>query len=312
MISGEKILITGVTGSVAGPLARFLAAENEVWGAARFADSSPDSAASAKRRDLEAAGIKTCSLDLGSGQFDDLPDDFTYLLHLAWMRGDNSQLQEAMRVNVEGTGFILQHCRKAKAALVMSSTAVYTANDDPWHAYTEDDPIGQGATGAAASTSPSSKLGTESVARFCARAFDLPVVIARLSTFMGTMATYPAYFIGSVLAGRTMVAPHDPNPHSPIHMDDMKDQLEALLDAAAAPALITNWCGDEVTTAQDWTRMAADFSGKEGRLEVRSVPGSPPGAVSDPARRQSITGPCKTDFHESFRQLYDQMAGMQP
>jgi uncharacterized protein YbjT (DUF2867 family) len=108
-----------------------------------------------------------------------------------------------------------------------------------------------------------------------------------------------------------MVAPHDPNPHSPIHIDDMKDQLEALLDAAAAPALITNWCGDEVTTAQDWTRMAAEFSGKEGRLEIRSVPGSPPGAVSDPARRRSITGPCKTDFQQSFRQLYDQMMGMQ-
>ena len=38
MISGEKILITGVTGVVARPLAEFLAKNNEVWGVARFAE----------------------------------------------------------------------------------------------------------------------------------------------------------------------------------------------------------------------------------------------------------------------------------
>ena len=37
-VSGEKILVTGVSGSVARPLALSLAADNEVWGLARFAD----------------------------------------------------------------------------------------------------------------------------------------------------------------------------------------------------------------------------------------------------------------------------------
>ncbi len=301
MIAGEKILVTGVTGSVAEPLARFLATDNDVWGLARFAGDGDT-----HRGALEDAGITTRAVDLGAGTFADVPDDFTYVLHLAWMRTDFAHLQDAMRVNVEGTGLVLQHCRRAKAALVMSSTTVYSGRDDPWYAYTEDDPIGQGATGQTAMTSPTTKVGAESVARFCARAFDLPVVIARLSTFMGTRNSFPAFHIQAVLGGRAMVAPHDPSPHSPIHIDDMKDQLEAILGVADTPAFVTNWCGDEVVTAQDWVRDAAALSGKEGKLVISPpVPGAPAGSVSDPTRRRSITGPCRTDFARSFRELYD-------
>jgi nucleoside-diphosphate-sugar epimerase len=309
MISDEKILITGVTGSVAEPLARFLAAENDVWGVARFGETSEATRQTPKRVALEEAGVTTRAVDLGNGSFGDLPDDFTYVLHLAWMRADFAHLDEAMKVNVEGAGFLLQHCRSAKAALVMSSTAVYSGRDDPWYAYREDDPIGQGATGQTAMTSPTTKVGLESVARFCARAFDLPVVIARLSTFMGTPNSFPGFHIQAVLAGHTMSAPNDPSPHSPIHVDDMKHQLEAMLEAASTPALITNWCGDEVVTAQDWVREASVLSGKDGKLAVSApVVGAPAGSVSDPTRRRSITGPCTTNFQASFRELYDSIA----
>ena len=40
MISGERILVTGVTGTIGSALALHLAAENDVWGVARFADSA--------------------------------------------------------------------------------------------------------------------------------------------------------------------------------------------------------------------------------------------------------------------------------
>jgi len=319
MISGEKILITGVTGIVGRPLATHLAQENEVWGLARFADdaahererfseiAAPERRALSTRRELEAAGITTLSMDLGTGDLSEVPDDFTYVLHLAWMRADLAHLQDAVRTNVEGPGLLLQHCRRAKAALVMSGMGIYSGIADPWHAYTEDDPIGRGAT-AYAPTSPACKLGVESVARLCARAFDLPVVITRLNTFMGTPSSFPGMHISAVLAGQAMVAPHDPNPHSPIHVDDMKDQLEALLDAASTPAFITNWCGDEVVTAQSWTQAASELAGLKGEINVQEPPpGSPLGTVADPARRRSITGPCTTRFDQSFRQLFDDM-----
>ena len=319
MITDAKILITGVTGSVARPLAETLAHDNEVWGIARFADDAAREREQytqvaggaplrslSDRATLEAAGVTTRAIDLGDGDFGDLPDDFTYVLHLAWMRADLAHLEDALRTNVEGPGLLLHHCRRAKAALVMSGMGVYSPHDDPWHEYTESDPVGRAAT-AYAPTSPASKLGIEAVARYCARADDLPITIARLNTFMGVPGSFPGMHIASVLHGATMVAPFDPSPHTPIHWRDMQDQLEPLLDAASTPALITNWCGDETVTAQEWIAEAARRSGKPGDLEIRPAPGSPAGTRSDPIRRRSITGPCRTDFWTEFGNLYDEM-----
>jgi nucleoside-diphosphate-sugar epimerase len=324
VISDERVLVTGVTGTIGHELAVYLAQNNDVWGLARFGDTAtreretyhavatpPPPQVSASRQALEKAGVTLRQVDLASGEFGDLPDDFTYVLHLAWLRADLAHLEPALKANVEGAGLLLQHCRRAKAALVMSGMGVYSGNDDPWWAYRETDPIGRGAT-AYAPTSPACKLGVESVARFCARAFDLPVVISRLNTLTGLKATFPAMHIDAVMGGRTMVAPSNPTPHSPIHIEDMKWMLEPLLDAAATTACITNWCGDDVTTVQQWVEDAARWTGREGRLEIQSVPGSPAGALADPTRRRSITGPCRQRFDESFRQLFFEITGVAP
>jgi UDP-glucuronate 4-epimerase len=324
VISDERILVTGVTGTIGQALALHLAKDNEVWGLARFGDPAtreretyhavatpPPSRSLASRRALEAAGVTVRSVDLAEGRFEELPEDFTYVLHLAWLRADLTHLDSALRANVEGAGLLLQHCQGAKAALVMSGMGVYTGNDDPWWAYTETDPIGRGAT-AYAPTSPACKLGVESVARFCGRAFDLPVVICRLNTLTGLPGTFPAMHIDAVMGERTMLAPSDPTPHSPIHIEDMKWMLEPLLDAASTSACITNWCGDDVTTVQQWVGDAARWSGRQGRLEIRPVPGSPAGSLADPTRRRSLTGPCQHGFDESFRQLFFEITGIAP
>jgi len=300
MITGEKILITGITGAVATPLAESLANDNEVWGVARFGGPT----AGADRDRLRQRGITTRALDLGDGEFGELPDDFTYVLHLSWMRAGLDQLQASLRTNVEGAGLLLQHCRKAKAALVMSGMGIYSGNDDPWHAYTETDPIGRGST-AYAPTSPASKLGVEAVARFCARAFDLPIVIPRLNTFHGTPGSFPGMHIQTSIAGAAMPAPTDPNPHTPIHFADMALQLEALLDAASTTALITNWCGDETVTAQQWMQRANELTGGTGRIAVQApAPGSPAGTRADNTKRMSITGPCNVSFWQAFDDIY--------
>jgi len=324
VIAGEKILITGVSGTIGAALAHHLAPDNEVWGVARFAGTEtrdkeaytavatpPPSRALSNREGLEAAGVTVRAVDLGSGDISALPGDFTYVVHLAWMRADLAQLEDALRANVEGAGLVLQHCRNAKAALVMSGMGVYSANDDPWWRYSERDPIGRGAT-AYAPTSPACKLGLESVARFCARAFDLPTVITRLNTLTGLPGSFPAMHIDAVMEGREMVAPSDPTPHTPIHVDDMTWMLEPLLDAASTTACITNWCGDDVTTVQDWMRDAAAWSGRDARLRVEPVAGSPAGAAADPTRRRELTGPCRTAFADTFRTLFTELTGIEP
>ena len=324
MISGERILVTGVTGTIGHALALHLAQLNEVWGLARFAGqeirdtesydavaSPPPSRALSTRESLVDAGVKVRSVDLADPDFSDIPAHFTYVIHLAWLRAGIDQLQDAFRANVEGAGLLLQHCRRAKAALVMSGMGVYSAHDDPWHAYTETDPMGRGAT-AYAPTSPACKLGLESVARFCARAFDLPIVITRLNSLTGLPGTFPAMHIDAVMEGRQMYAPSDPTPHTPIHIEDMKWMLEPMLDAASTTACTTNWCGDDDTTVQDWMRDAATWSGREALLDVVPVPGSPAGARSDPTRRRSLTGPCRTRFADTFRTLFTDVTGIVP
>jgi nucleoside-diphosphate-sugar epimerase len=298
MLSGEKILVTGVHGAVAFPLARALAADNEVWGVARFSDP-------ATRSLVPEVGITAYAADVAAGDLAGLPDDFTYVLHLAYFRGGTDAFEESFRVNAEGTGLVLQHCRRARAALVMSSHVIYTPTDDPWHAHREDEAVG-GMRAPWAATAPSAKVAEESVARFCARAFDLPVTIARLNTVYGPDARYmPSMNALAVARGDAVVTRGEPCPHSPIHIDDMVWQLEPLLDAAASPATVVNWCGDDTVTQREWSELAAEVAGTTAEVTVREVPGAPCQNVGDPTRRHSITGPCRADFAAAYRASLD-------
>ena len=127
----------------------------------------------------------------------------------------------------------------------------------------------------------------------------------------GLPASFPAMHIDAVMNGRTMVAPSDPTPHSPIHIDDMKWMLEPLLDAASTTACITNWCGDDVTTVQDWVRDAAAWSGRarpsRRRIRSRGVPRArqrtPRGADRSPA-------PAAPSSPTSFRTLFTELTGL--
>ena len=79
MLTGQRILVTGVTGAIALPVARFLAKDNEVFGAARFDDPS-------RQEEVEAAGISPCKVDLGGADLSALPDQVDYVLHYAYAR----------------------------------------------------------------------------------------------------------------------------------------------------------------------------------------------------------------------------------
>jgi len=296
MLKGKKILVTGVSGQVAFPLAQWLARDNEVIGVARFADEEAI-------EKTKAAGIRPVRADLGAGDFADVPADVDYLLHFGFTRGGETEFDRAIRVNGEGTGLILQHCQRAKAALVVSSAAVYAPNDDPFHAHREDGALGRGFA-PWSPTSPVTKVAEEAVARFAARAFGLPVTIARLNTVYGSPRNLPSTHIRQVMAGQKVTLPWDPNNHSPIHLEDMYAQLEPLLAAASTPATIVNWAGDEIVSAQHWCALAAELAGAKADLVVQKLPGAAPGNVADVERRRSITGPCSISFDEGFRRLY--------
>ena len=311
MLSGEKILITGASGAVGLPIATELAKKNEVWAIARFGEggevASVMNASSVPREVLEAQGIVTRRVDLAQPDLLEVPDDFTYVLHLAHTRL-GSEFQRAIQVNAVGAGHVLHHCRKAKAALVMSSAAIYSPQVDPYKLLHEDGDLGKASTPWAPS-SPVSKVSLEAIARFCAEAFGLRTTIARLNTIYGSFGGLPVMNMDSIVAGKPVFAVADPNVHSPIHMDDVLDQLDALLDAADKRATLVNWAGDEVVTTQEWCAQAARLSGKPAKIEVAAIPGILSGNAVDVTRRRTITGPCKRRFEPSFAAIYRERHG---
>jgi nucleoside-diphosphate-sugar epimerase len=296
-LTDEKILITGPAGQIAEPLTRSLARDNDVWGIARFGDVDA-------RERLDGYGVTTRSVDLAVGDFSDLPDDFTYVLHLAADQNTGLDYDHALRVNAEGTGLLLQHCRKSKAALVMSTFSVYRPNPDPGHAYTESDPLGD-ANAPHAPTYSVSKIGQEAVARSCARAFDLPVTIARMNASYGDNGGLPAIHLALVRAGQVVVTRWDPCTYSPIHEDDICAQTEPLLAAASVPATVVNWGGDEPVSVQDWCAWFGELLGRSVEVEVGDFPGTQPSVISDNAKRLSLTGPSTVPWRDGMRWLVE-------
>ncbi|HEY6868923.1 MAG TPA: NAD(P)-dependent oxidoreductase [Novosphingobium sp.] len=302
MLSGEKILVTGASGTLGSMVARALATGNEVWGLARYATPATVELA-------RSAGIVPMAIDLERPDFAAVPQDFTYVLHFAHTRRGADEFVESVEINAVGPGLLMQHCRKAKAALIVSSTAVYTPPADVWHPVAERDPIG-GAFAPWAPSSPVSKVSLEATARLAAEAFGLRTVIARLNTTYGPGrgmkgGGMPVADLEAVVQGQPVRTFADPYPHSPIHFADMVDQIEALLDAAAVPALIVNWCGDEVVTQRQWCELAGTWAGRVAELMVHPIPGAPCGNAGDAAGRLAITGPCRRAFVPSFRALYE-------
>lgn len=293
MLNGERILVTGVTGQIAFPIARMLAVENEVWGLARL--SRPDD-----RQRVAEVGITPVACNLGEGNFAGVPSNFTYVIHLAANQAPGWDYDAAIRANAEGTGLLLQHCRSAKGVLVMSTHSVYRPQDDPLYVFTEDSPLGE-CNSTHAPTYSVSKISQEATARLAARAFGVPVTIARMNASYGPNGGLPAMHIDALAEGRTVTTRWDPCMYSPIYEDDINLQVNALLDAASTPAAIVNWGGDEAVSVQEWATYAGELMGVDAAIDVVPIGGTLRGSIADATVRASITGPCTVDWREGVR-----------
>lgn len=296
-LEDQKILVTGATGAIALPTARALARRNRVIGAARFRDP-------ALRSELEDAGVETVEIDLERGEIDAIPEDVDYVLHYAYTRRPSGEFHAAIQVNALGAGHVLARCRAAKAALVVSAATLYSAHDDAAYAYREEDDIGFVRAPWAAS-SPVSKVTLEAVARFCAEAFELPTTLVRPSVPYGCTIDMLTSIVDSVLAGTPVFAVHDPQPVSIIHIDDMIDQIPALLGAARVPATILNWASDEVVSVQTLAARVGERVGKTPTFQVSNAPGAARGAVVDTTRVREVVGPCRRRLDEALPEIIE-------
>jgi nucleoside-diphosphate-sugar epimerase len=291
-MQGQKILVTGPTGQVAGPVASYLAKDNEVWATARFSDEG-------KKAAFEAEGITCVKSDLVAGDFSALPDDFDYVLHFACSR--TPDFETDIRANGEGVGLLMSHCRRAKGFLACSTTGVYEA--DGHNVFTEESPLGDNHR-VMAPTYSISKIGAEVVARFSAREFDLPTVITRLDTPYGSNGGWPYYHLLMIKNGTPIpIHTNAPSVYTLIHQDDINRTVSGIVESGTVPARIINWCGQEHVAIEEWCRYLGELIGVEPKFDVTDQ--TLESVQADNARMQELVGPCEVHWKDGLRRMVE-------
>jgi UDP-glucuronate 4-epimerase len=287
---GAKILITGPTGQVASPIAQALAADNEVWGIARFTNP-------AAREALEKSGVRCETVNLAVGDFTGIPADFDYVLNLAVAK--SGDWDKDLGANAESVGLLMAHCRNAKAFLHCSSAAVYDPPDD--EPRSERAALGDNHK-PLFPTYSISKIAGEVVARTMARALDVPTIIARLNVPYGDNGGWPFYHMEMMLAGIPIPVPAGiPARYNPIHEDDIIATIPKLLDAASVPATTVNWCGDQTVSLQEWCDYLGSLVGKEPVFQesAQALRGNP----TDASRMHELIGAGTVDWRDGIRRM---------
>jgi nucleoside-diphosphate-sugar epimerase len=293
-LTGKKVLITGLTGSVGFPIAKRLAAAgNEVFGGARFSSAR-------RRARIEEAGVNCVQLDLIEADFSEVPDDVDYVINFAVLHAPD--FDTALAANAEGIGLLMAHCRGAQAVLHCSSTGVYQPNGH--HPFAETDPLGDNHRPAGLTTYSISKIAAEAVVRQAARLWNLPTVIARLNVPYGDTWGWPKMQLDMMIAGADIAVNSDPpSLYNPIHEDDIYGLIPKLLAAAAVPATIVNWAGPDTVSVEEWCAYMGAMTGTEPRFAPTDA--SIPSVAVDITRMREIVGEPTVGWRDGFRRMVE-------
>jgi len=287
---GSKILITGASGQVAVPVAIALAADNEVWGIARFTDASA-------RDRLEKSGVRCEAVNMTAGDFTGLPSDFDYVLNLAVAK--SGRWDKDIAANAESAGLLMAHCRSAKAFLHCSSGAVYDPPGDELR--TERTVYGDNHK-PLLPTYSITKIAGEVVVATMARALGVPTVIARLNVPYGDNGGWPLFHLDMMLGGMPIpVPPGGPAVYNPIHEDDIIAMIPKLLEVASVPATTVNWGGDQYVSLQEWCTYLGSLVGREPVFEEteQTLRGNP----LDVTKMHELIGTTTVDWRDGMRRM---------
>lgn len=294
MLEDKKILITGLTGKLGGTMADALVRDNELWGYARY--SQPG-----QLEYWQNAGVKTVVGDFARNELTGLPDDFDYVIHVAANTRPTS-VEQGMQDNSDGVGILMNHCRKARAFLHVSTIGVAAQKTD-MGLFREEDDVGNASLPYYTGT----KLAGEGVARAFCRVLDLPTIICRMCVQYGTYQEggLPGQILKMLLAGKTIPLRRGWDQRSAlISNDDVVRFIEPTLAAASVPATTINWGGDVNVPQEEVITYLAELAGIEPKWEYVDEGGWPSFPI-DPTRRIAVTGPCQVEWKDGLKQMYD-------
>jgi UDP-glucuronate 4-epimerase len=290
VIDGEKILITGATGKIAFPIARALAKRNEVWGAARL--SKPGDADR-----LAAAGVRALRLDMSSGDFSAVPDDFTYVFHAAVDPGAGDW-RRCVQTNAENSGKLMHHCRGAKGFVYCSTGSIYKYQGH--RPLTEAD--GPGVPDRA--NYSFSKIAGEAVCTWVAEHFKVPLTIIRICSTYGPLGGAPADRLELILQRKPIpLHPDKPSNFNPIYEDDYVDLGIRAMQVAAQPPVVVNWAGSETVSAEDYCAYLGELVGIEPIFDY--TPAAHTALWPDVTYMHEILGRTRVHWRDGFRRMVE-------
>jgi len=287
-MQNEKILITGVTGKIAFPIARALAPDNEVWGLARLGNPGDSER-------LAGAGIRPVALDFASGDFNALPDDFTYVFHAAVDPGLGTWA-DCVRTNAHNSGNLLHHCRSAKGFVYCSTGSTYAYQGQ--RPLVESDPPGVPDR----ANYSMSKVAGEAVCTWVAEHFGVPLSIIRICSTYGPLGGAPADRLEAILARRPIrLYPDSPNNYNPVYEDDYVELGIRAMQAAARPPLVVNWSGSETVSIEDYCAYLGELVGIEPIFEYTTETHTP--LWPDVTRMHETLGRTRVHWRDGMRRM---------
>lgn len=290
-MNNRKILITGPAGHLTIPIVRALAPHNDVWGLARFGDPEQE-------RMLTELGVTCVRKDLAVDSLDDLPTDFDCVFHAGAVVAMSSEEDMAytFRVNVQGTGRLLEHCKNVKTFVFCSTGGVYARQPHPVR---ESDDYG-----APIPAYSLSKIAAEQLVTYLANKHQIPTIILRVGAVYGPDASGPMVRIDRMLRGKEVwVNPAEPRQTSVMWVDDAVRLAIVALERGTVPPTVTNFCGDDPVSIDEYCTYAGALLGVEPTFKWTDQ--TYPANTMDTTTMRRVLGSPQVGWREGFRKLLE-------
>jgi nucleoside-diphosphate-sugar epimerase len=295
-LANTKILITGPTGQVALPVVEHFAKIADVYALARFRKAED-------RELIEKLGATVLQADLAdAASLEQVPEDFDYVLNFAVVKSGDFDYDLA--ANAEGVGNLMTRCRKAKAFLHFSSTAVYEyVGHEP---RAENAPLGDNHR-VMFPTYSISKIAAETVCRFVAHQQKIPTTIARLSVPYGDNGGWMYFHMLMMQQGIPIdLHPEKPNYYNPLHADDYIEKIPYLLGAATTEVTTTNFGGSQKVSIEEWCDYIGELTGFEPKFQDN--PKAFGSLCIDTQKMHSLIGETTVDWRDGIRRQLQNLA----
>ena len=283
-----RTLVTGFPGFIARRLVRRLLADDESLQVtavveARMADAAREAAAAigGDRIELVTGDIGDRRLGLDDAEYRRLADDVNIVHHLAAIYNLSVPLELAQRVNVDGTGNVLDFCRACEdfTKLEYVSTA-YVAGARTGVVYEHELVLGQAFKNHYESTKFQAEVWVREMAdRVPSTIYRPAIVVGDSQTGETQKFDGPYYILRSISRSLRMKGPiaqfgRASAPFNVVPVDFVVDAIAALSADERADGETLHLVDPEPSTAAELTRiLAREYAGREPsmRLPAKAV-----------------------------------------